>query len=73
MCKGGGGIWGRGGSFLINIQYYIISLVPRAFPRECLWSSEIKKMRDVCSESKRYSYRRVHQSVFKGSEQNKAL
>ena len=34
-------------------------------PRKFLRSSEIKKIRDLCSESKRYSYGRVHKSVFK--------
>ena len=174
MCKGGGGVWGRGGRSLVNIEYHIISMVTRAFkfhfnqwifqklnilqnlyskkyiiirvgavflqkqlflhsillcikklyksipiatfvggiknfatqdntykkwvlsrpgqaeyvvalkeatgmdkcsqnPRKCLRSSEIKKIRDVCSQSKRYSYRRVHKSVFKRNGQNKAL
>ena len=31
MCKGGGGVWGRGGRSLVNIEYHIISMVTRAF------------------------------------------
>ena len=31
MCKGRGGVWGRGGRFLVNIECYIISMVTGHF------------------------------------------